>query len=67
VPDLSAKFQAGRSNGDRGATAVGHGRGATAVEYGVLVAFVALVVIAAVSAFGFHLDDVFTNIVNRVK
>jgi pilus assembly protein Flp/PilA len=39
--------------------------GATAVEYGLLVTFIAIVIIVGVSAFGTHLNDVFTNLTSK--
>ncbi|MEU4238610.1 Flp family type IVb pilin [Actinoplanes sp. NPDC026619] len=39
--------------------------GATAVEYGLLVTFIAIVIIVGVSAFGTHLSDVFTNLTKK--
>ncbi|GAA0565375.1 hypothetical protein GCM10010172_56130 [Paractinoplanes ferrugineus] len=39
--------------------------GATAVEYGLLVTFIAIVIIVGVSAFGTHLSDVFTNLTGK--
>ena len=39
--------------------------GATAVEYGLLVTFIAIVIIVGVSAFGTHLSDVFTNLTSK--
>jgi pilus assembly protein Flp/PilA len=41
-------------------------RGATAVEYGLLVALIALVIIGAVVALGGNLKNVFTNVSNSV-
>ncbi|GIF18124.1 pilus assembly protein Flp/PilA [Actinoplanes tereljensis] len=39
--------------------------GATAVEYGLLVTFIAIVIIVGVSAFGSHLNDVYTNLTSK--
>jgi pilus assembly protein Flp/PilA len=39
--------------------------GATAVEYGLLVTFIAIVIIVGVSAFGTHLSDVFKNLTTK--
>ena len=39
--------------------------GATAVEYGLLVSLIAVVVILGVSAFGSHLNDVFNGLVAK--
>jgi pilus assembly protein Flp/PilA len=41
-------------------------KGATAVEYGLLVALIAAVIIAAVAAFGTQLSSVFTNITSKI-
>ena len=41
-------------------------KGATAVEYGLLVALIAAVIIAAVTAFGTQLSAVFTNITKNI-
>ena len=41
-------------------------RGATAVEYGIMVALIAVVIIAAVSLLGGSLTDVFTQIQCRI-
>jgi pilus assembly protein Flp/PilA len=41
-------------------------KGATAVEYGLLVALIAAVIIAAVTAFGSQLSAVFTNITTKI-
>lgn len=38
--------------------------GATAVEYGLMVTFIAIVIIAAVTALGTKLRTVFTNVAN---
>jgi pilus assembly protein Flp/PilA len=42
-------------------------KGATAVEYGLLVALIAAVIIAAVTLFGTTLRDVFTSITDSIK
>jgi pilus assembly protein Flp/PilA len=41
-------------------------RGATATEYGLLVAFIALAIIVGVTAFGTALNDFFNAIANTV-
>jgi len=41
-------------------------KGATAVEYGLLVALIAAVIIAAVTAFGTQLSAVFTDITTHI-
>jgi len=41
-------------------------KGATAVEYGLLVALIAAVIIAAVLAFGDNLASIFDNVKDRV-
>ena len=41
-------------------------KGATAVEYGLLVALIAAVIIAAVTLFGKNLSDVFHNIATSI-
>ena len=41
-------------------------RGATAVEYGLLVALIAVVIIAAVRILGGNLSDMFTTVGNDV-
>jgi pilus assembly protein Flp/PilA len=41
-------------------------KGATAVEYGLLVALIAAVIIAAVTLFGTTLSGVFTNITSKI-
>ena len=51
---LIAKFQ---SRGDEGATAV---------EYGLMVALIAAVIIIAVTALGVNLNTVFTNVANTI-
>lgn len=40
--------------------------GATAVEYGLMVALIAVVIILAVTALGVNLRTVFTNIANAI-
>ncbi len=40
--------------------------GATAVEYGIMVALIAIVIIAAVTLVGGNLDTVFTNVGNKL-
>ncbi|GAA2604986.1 Flp family type IVb pilin [Paractinoplanes durhamensis] len=46
-------------------SALDNDEGATAVEYGLLVTFIAIVIIVGVSAFGTHLSDVFTNLTSK--
>ena len=41
-------------------------RGATAVEYGLLVALIAAVIIGAVTALGGQVSDLFTNLSTRI-
>lgn len=41
-------------------------RGATAVEYGLLVALIAVVIIAGVTLLGTHLNTLFTNVGNNL-
>jgi pilus assembly protein Flp/PilA len=41
-------------------------KGATAVEYGLLVALIAAVIIGAVTAFGTQLSAVFTDITGKI-
>jgi pilus assembly protein Flp/PilA len=41
-------------------------RGATAVEYGLMVALIAIVIIAAVSLLGTHLSTLFQTTANNV-
>ncbi|MGZ4556354.1 MAG: Flp family type IVb pilin [Mycobacteriaceae bacterium] len=40
--------------------------GATAVEYGLMVALIAIVIIVAVSTLGTHLSTLFTTVANSV-
>jgi pilus assembly protein Flp/PilA len=40
--------------------------GATAVEYGLMVALIAVVIITAVALIGTNLNTVFTNVANRI-
>ena len=42
-------------------------KGATAVEYGLLVALIAAVIIAAVTLFGTTLSTVFANVAKAIK
>lgn len=42
-------------------------RGASAVEYGLLVALIAVVIIAAVTLLGGNLRDIFNDIAGKVK
>ena len=41
-------------------------RGATAVEYGLMVALIAIVIIAAVAVLGTNLNDIFNNAASSV-
>lgn len=41
-------------------------RGASAVEYGLMVALIAVVIIAAVTALGTKLTDMFQNVTSRM-
>jgi pilus assembly protein Flp/PilA len=41
-------------------------RGATAVEYGLMVALIAVVIIAAVTLLGQNLSDIFDEVANAV-
>ncbi len=41
--------------------------GATAIEYGLMAALIAVVVIAAVSTIGANLSGTFNNVANNVK
>ena len=40
--------------------------GATAVEYGVMVALIAIVIIAAVTLLGENLENTFSNVANKL-
>ncbi|QDY90420.1 Flp family type IVb pilin [Arthrobacter sp. UKPF54-2] len=42
-------------------------KGATAVEYGIMVALIAVVIIAAVTTLGTNLNSAFQDIVNQTK
>jgi pilus assembly protein Flp/PilA len=42
-------------------------RGATAVEYGLLIALIAVVIIAAVTVLGGNLSSLFTRVASSVK
>lgn len=42
-------------------------KGATATEYSILVGFIALVIVAAVSLFGIALDDVFAGLATGLQ
>lgn len=42
-------------------------RGASAVEYGLLVALIAVIIIAAVTLLGGNLRDVFNDVAGKVK
>ncbi len=41
-------------------------RGATAVEYGLMVALIAVVIITAVTLIGTNLNTIFTNVANAL-
>jgi pilus assembly protein Flp/PilA len=41
-------------------------RGATAVEYGLMVALIAAVIVAAVTALGVKLNTIFTNVTTAI-
>jgi len=41
-------------------------KGATAVEYGLMVALIAVVIIVAVTALGGNLSTLFTNVGNKI-
>lgn len=41
-------------------------RGASAVEYGLLVALIAVVIIAAVTALGLNLEDIFDEVADAI-
>jgi pilus assembly protein Flp/PilA len=56
--DFYAKLQAVWATRDRGATAV---------EYGLMVALIAVVVIGAVTLLGSNLNDKFNSVQNAVK
>lgn len=45
----------------------GEEKGATAVEYGIMVALIAVVIIASVALFGTSLRTVFTNITTQLN
>lgn len=42
-------------------------KGATAVEYGIMVALIAVVIIVAVTLLGGTLEDLFTGVTNDIK
>jgi pilus assembly protein Flp/PilA len=44
----------------------GDDRGATAVEYGLMVALIAAVIVGAVTALGVNLNTLFTNTANAI-
>lgn len=46
---------------------LGEEKGATAVEYGIMVALIAVVIIASVALFGTSLRTVFTNITTQLN
>ena len=45
---------------------VGRERGATAVEYGLMVALIAIIIIVAVALLGTNLSNIFQNTANSV-
>ena len=45
---------------------MGSEKGATAVEYGLMVALIAVVIIVAVIALGENLSTVFSNVANKI-
>jgi len=45
----------------------GEEKGATAVEYGIMVALIAVVIIVAVTALGTNINSAFESIVNQTK
>jgi pilus assembly protein Flp/PilA len=47
-------------------TALRSEKGATAVEYGLMVALIAVVIIIAVTALGTNLSTVFSNVASKV-
>ncbi len=47
-------------------TSMGSEKGATAVEYGLMVALIAVVIIVAVVALGENLSTVFSNVANKI-
>jgi pilus assembly protein Flp/PilA len=48
------------------AAALGDDRGATAVEYGLMVALIAIVIIVAVSLLGSNLSSLFNNVATSI-
>ena len=42
-------------------------RGVTAVEYGIMVSLIAIVIIVAVTAIGTNLNDVFTEVADTIS
>lgn len=42
-------------------------KGATAVEYGIMVALIAVAIIIAVTALGTTVSDIFNNVANTIK
>ncbi|MBT8225153.1 MAG: Flp family type IVb pilin [Dactylosporangium sp.] len=57
MTNLSAKFRAMLATRDRGATAV---------EYGLMVALIAIAIVAAVTLLGSNLTDLFNDIAGNV-
>ena len=50
----------------RSGLAAGHDRGATAVEYGLLVALIAAVIVAVVATLGTQISGAFRTVVNAL-
>lgn len=62
MTSLAAKLQT-RINAVKGARA---DKGATAVEYGLMVALIAIVIIAAVTTLGTNLTNLFTSAASKI-
>ncbi len=62
MTSLAAKLQT-RINTVKGARA---DKGATAVEYGLMVALIAIVIIAAVTTLGTNLTNLFTSAASKI-
>lgn len=56
ITDIQARINSMRSTDD----------GATAVEYGLMVSLIAVVIIGAVALIGTNLDTMFTNVNNEI-
>ncbi len=54
---LQSMFSSRRDRGDEGATAV---------EYGLMVSLIAIVIITAVTLIGTSLDAIFTDVANKI-